>query len=81
MKYKIIKSWRKFKKLAVLYNGKYIHFGDTRYSDYLEHRDKKRRERYLKRASQIRDRYGNLTINNPNSPNYWATRILWKYKG
>ena len=26
----------------------------------------------------IRDKSGNLTKNNKNSPNYWSRKILWK---
>ena len=80
MKFKIIRSWRKYKKYAVLTPKGYIHFGDTRYQDYRQHKDKKRRLSYLKRASKIRDKKGNLTINNPYSANYWAARYLWNYK-
>lgn len=79
-KWRIEKSFRKNKKLQVLTPNGWLHFGDSRYSDYLQHKDKKRRYLYLKRASKIRDKNGKLTINNPLSANYWSTRILWKYK-
>ena len=80
MKNKIIKSWRKNKKLAVLTPYGYIHFGDKRYKDFTQHKDLKRRANYLKRAKAIRDKFGKLTINNPLKANYWAARILWNYK-
>ena len=41
---RLIPSWRALKKWAVLYNGKWIHFGDMRYEDYTQHGDEKRRE-------------------------------------
>lgn len=78
---KPFKSWRKNKKLAVLVKDKnkirIIHFGDTRYKDFTQHRNKKRRENYLRRSAEIRDGNGRLTKNNKLSPNYWARRILW----
>lgn len=74
----IYKSNRKNKKYKVLYNGKYIHFGDSRYEDFTNHQ-LKRRAAYIARASKIRHN-GNLTINDPNSANYWAARVLWQYK-
>ena len=80
-RYKIVQSWRKNKKFAVNVNGKWIHFGDKRYQDYTQHKDKERRLNYIKRASNIRDKYGKKTINNINSPNYWSARYLWNYRG
>lgn len=78
---KPIKSWRKNKKFAVLASdGKLyvlIHFGDTRYEDFTQHKDKKRRENYLKRSAGIRDGNGKLTANNIFSPNYWSRKYLW----
>ena len=49
---------------AVLYNKKWIHFGDNRYEDFTIHKDPERRQKYLKRAMSIRDKQGNLTANN-----------------
>lgn len=56
---------------------KLIHFGDKRYEDYTQHKDKKRREAYLKRAKGIRDKDGKLTWKNKNTKNYWAVKYLW----
>jgi hypothetical protein len=70
-------SKRKNKKYAVEYNGKIIHFGDSRYDDYLDHGDEKRRENYRKRASKIRNKKGELTYKDKNSPNYYSFHILW----
>ena len=80
-KNKIVQSWRKNKKLAVLVNGHWVHFGDKRYKDFTQHKDKKRRALYLARAKEIRDKSGKKTINNKLSPNYWSARILWNFKG
>ena len=82
------KSNRKNKKYMVVYNGKKIHFGDTRYSQYrdsvslklyshLDHKDKKRQERYLKRAKGIKNAKGEYTHLDPESPNYYSIKYLW----
>ncbi len=81
------KLTKKNKKYSVFTpSGKKIHFGDKRYEQYkdkigkyshLDHNDEKRRERYLKRAKSIKDKEGNLTWNNPESPNYYSVRQLW----
>ena len=84
----IQQSTRASKKYMVYYNGKFIHFGDRnmqQYKDttplklysYLDHNDPKRRERYLARAKGIRDSKGNVTWNNPNSPNFYSVHFLW----
>lgn len=80
MRYTIIKSWRKNKKFAVKTPAGWVHFGDTRYQDFTQHKDLLRRAAYIKRARKIRDKNGKLTINNPKSANYWASRVLWNYK-
>lgn len=82
------KSTRKGKKYSVVYNGKIIHFGSIfhkQYRDstglglysYLDHNDLKRRQSYLTRSKGIRDKQGNLTYNNKNSPNYYSYHFLW----
>ncbi len=91
--YKEIKGYRYFlsdkpnKKLMVKVNGKWLHFGDSRYQHYKDktgllpkeqnHLDPKRRLRYITRASNIVDKNGNYTFNNPESPNYHSMYILW----
>ena len=82
------KSNRKNKKYMVEYKGKKIHFGDIRYSQFrdttglglyshLDHNDKKRQERYLKRAKGIKNSKGEYTYLDPESSNYYAVRFLW----
>lgn len=82
------KSTRKNKKYMVYYNNKWIHFGDLNYQhykdrtplklySYLDHNDKNRRQDYLNRSMNIKDKNGNLTYNNKNSPNYYAIKYLW----
>lgn len=71
---------RKNKKYVVTLsspNGKQIHFGSPLYEDFLIHKDDNRRENYLKRATKIRNKKGDLTYNNPESPNFWSINLLW----
>ena len=71
-------SKRKNNKYVVtLPNGKQIHFGSPLYEDYLIHKNNNRRENYLKRATKIRNKKGDLTYNNPESPNFWSINLLW----
>ena len=65
------------KYMVTLKNGEKIHFGDDRYEDYLTHLDRKRRAQYRKRASKIKDKHGNLTYKDKNSPNFWSYHLLW----
>ena len=81
-------SNRKNKKLKVLKDGKWIHFGDSRgYAHFFDktsllnpnmnHYDINRRYNYLKRALNIKDKEGNLTAYDDTSPNYYAINYLW----
>ena len=88
-KYVYEKSSRKDKKLMTVVNGKVVHFGNLKppanqhFKDKtgiyksLDHNDPKRRKNYLTRSAGIKDKNGNLTKDNPESPNYHARRILW----
>lgn len=86
-KYTYMLSDSKRKKLQTYVNGKILHFGQVGYKHFfdksglldprLNHKNKKRRDGYLKRAKGIKDKYGNLTWNNPESSNYHSIRILW----
>jgi hypothetical protein len=85
--YTFFKSEKPKKKLKVEINGKFIHFGQLPYEHFfdktglldkaLNHGDDLRRKRYLQRSIPIRDKEGNYTVNDKNSPNYWAVRVLW----
>uniref|UniRef100_A0A6C0JTG4 Uncharacterized protein n=1 Tax=viral metagenome TaxID=1070528 RepID=A0A6C0JTG4_9ZZZZ len=67
-------STRKDKKFMVENpKGKMVHFGAKGYDDYTKHKDDKRRQNYLSRATAIKgdwkkDKY---------SPNNLAINILW----
>ena len=62
---------------VTLKSGKKVHFGSSKYEDYLVHKDKDRRDKYLARATKIKNKQGELTHNNPESANYWSTKLLW----
>lgn len=78
--YKPFKSKAKNKKLSVYVKQdgkkKLIHFGDSRYKDFREHGDEKKRKAYLARSAKIRNKEGKLTKDDKNSANFWA-RTLW----
>ena len=65
------------KYMATLPSGKKVHFGSSKYEDYLTHKDKDRRDKYLARATKIKNKQGELTHTNPESANYWSTKLLW----
>ena len=74
-------SSRKNNKYMVkLPGGKKVHFGSPKYEDYTIHKDKERRDKYLSRATKIKNKQGELTHNNPESSNYWSTKLLWSKK-
>ena len=79
--YKPFKSSAKNKKFSVyvIKNGKktLIHFGDSRYEDFTQHKDEKRRTAYLKRAKAIKNNKGQLTWKLKDTANYWSTHYLW----
>ena len=65
------------KYMVTLKSGKKVHFGSTKYVDYLTHKDKDRRDKYLARATKIKNKQGELTYNNPESANFWSINLLW----
>ena len=65
------------KYVTTLSSGKKIHFGSSQYPDFLIHKDKERRERYLARAKKIKNKQGELTYTNPESANFWSVNLLW----
>lgn len=80
--YQPFKSKAKNKKFSVYVKNdkggkKLIHYGDTRYEDFTQHRDPKRREAYLKRSKGIRNKKGELTYLDKNTSNYWSIKTLW----
>ena len=68
------------KYMATLPGGKKVHFGSPKYPDYTIHKDKERRDKYLSRATKIKNKQGELTYTNPESSNYWSVNLLWPKK-
>ena len=56
---------------------KIIHFGGSRYQDYRQHKDEKRRASYLARAKGIKNKKGEFTWKDKNTKNYWSVHYLW----
>lgn len=86
--YKIYVSDKPKKKYFAIKDGtnKRIYFGDSSMQQYydkfgkysfLNHNDENRLKRYKSRAKAIKDKYGRLTYNNPDSPNFWSYHFLW----
>ena len=65
------------KYMATLQSGKKVHFGSPKYPDYLIHKNKEKKDKYLARATKIKNKQGELTYTNPESANYWSTNLLW----
>ena len=70
-------SKRKNNKYVVEYEGKKVHFGSTKYEEYLIHKDLDRREKYLAKAKKITNKNGVYTYNSPSFANYWSVKLLW----
>lgn len=79
---------KKYKASVITGDGKRIvsHFGDKRYKHFfdkigiyenLNHNDKNRRDKYLTRAKNIKNKKGGLTANIKYSPNWFAINFLW----
>ena len=68
------------KYFVTLPSGKKIHFGSSKYPDFLIHQDEERKDKYLSRAKKIKNKKGELTFENPESANYWSVNLLWSGK-
>ena len=51
------------KYMATLPSGKKVHFGSPNYPDYLIHKDKDRRDKYLARAKKIKNKQSESQLN------------------
>ena len=54
-------------------NNKWVHFGGFEYEDFTKHKDTQRRDRYLKRATNIKGNWKN----NKYSANNLSINLLW----
>lgn len=67
-------STRKDKKYMVKSpDDKLIHFGAMGYEDFTKHKNKERRDAYLKRATKIKGNWKD----NKYSPNNLSINLLW----
>ena len=70
----IAESTRKGKKFMVKTpEDKWVHFGALGYEDFTKHNDTARRDRYLKRSTNIKGNWKD----NKYSPNNLSINILW----
>ena len=85
-KYEYEKSTKKDKKLMTVVDGKRVHFGSSKMEHFKDktgiwsnkdHGDKVRRKNYLTRSAGIKNKKGELTKDDPKSPNYHSRKILW----
>jgi hypothetical protein len=70
-------SNRQGKRLAVLYDDKWIHFGLSGGETYYDHRNKDKRKAWKQRHRKIKNKEGQFVINLKTSPSYWSDKILW----
>ncbi len=75
---KPISSDKKDKKMMVLAKKgdevKLVHFGQK---GYQHNYSPEAKQNYLTRSAGIRNKSGQLTKDDPFSPNYWARKVLW----
>jgi hypothetical protein len=70
----IYRSWRKDKKFMIQdEKGRWVHFGQMGFQDYLNHKDYDRMKRYRNRATKIKGDWKD----NPYSPNNLSINVLW----
>ena len=70
----IKKSDRKNKLFAVEVDGKLIHFGDDRYT---QNQNKKQRDAYRARHKAILKKDGTRAIDDKKSAAFWSYNLVW----
>ena len=70
---KLSKSKRKNKKWTIIMNEMLHHFGDSRYEDFTEHQNDKRKSSYLARHSVRED----WTHTGVHTSGFWSRWLLW----
>lgn len=72
-------STRKGKRFMINTPSGWIHFGvyPFKIGTYLDHGNDKIREAWRARHSKIKLKNGNIAYKDPQSPEYYAWRILW----
>jgi hypothetical protein len=71
--YKLTKSKRKNKKYSINMGQMIHHFGDSRYEDYTEHQNEKRKISYLARHS-VREDWSKSGF---HTSGFWSRWLLW----
>tara|TARA_R110000823_G_scaffold314569_1_gene444008 strand:+ start:789 stop:1070 length:282 start_codon:yes stop_codon:yes gene_type:complete len=56
---------------------KKIGFGDNRYEDFRQHKDKKRQASFRARMKGIKKKDGSFAYKDKTSPAYWSLTYLW----
>ena len=69
-------SKRKNNKYVVEYEGKKIPFGSVKYEDYLIHKDKDPREKYLAKAKKISNKNNDFTCDSPSFPKLLVSKTF-----
>ena len=75
MKIVIQESTRPQKKYMASNGQKTVHFGDSNYQDFTQHKDEQRKKNYLSRHGKE-----DHTISNALSPAFLARHVLWSEK-
>ena len=75
MKIVIQKSNNKHKKFSATDGRKTVHFGDSRYQDFTQHKDEQRKKNYISRHSNE-----DHSVSNALSPAFLARHVLWSEK-
>ena len=75
MKIVIQKSNNKHKKYQATDGQKTVHFGDSRYQDFTQHKDEQRKKNYISRHSNE-----DHSVSNALSPAFLARHVLWSEK-
>ena len=58
--------------MAIIDDKKRIHFGQAGASDYLQHKDDERKDRYINRHKKVED------WNNFNTAGFWSRWLTWE---
>ncbi len=70
-------SNRKNKRFYVVYKGTKIHFGSKSGQTFLEHKDVKKKQAWLRRHGMIKNKNEEYVILLKESPSFWSHRLLW----
>jgi len=69
----LTKSTRNGKKFMIKIENEIVHFGDSNYEDYTQHKDPERKQRYLARHKN-REKWNKSGI---KTAGFWARWLLW----